>query len=243
MSEIYCPTPEDFEKAESVMTNDQKEMSNERKEKENRLSTIRKEIDYTGDRLGYPIDEGIKETVVFLKALGIPTTSSCEGHSDNGLPWPWVEIAAENEPEERWENQSSIFEAIGQKYNMSVEDVKSPDMDTLNIWQEAMITSSKNPETASYKEWTEKNKVLHDKIVRLVNDFYHEKDINLKTKIRVEDFRNHFRIYSADEEISTKIIRDELSKDEREKLNLEIPNKQTEMKEFTKFLEKKYWEG
>lgn len=214
------------------------------KDKEENLNAIKDEVDIVGDRLGYPIDEGIKETVVFLKALGISTTGSCEGHTDSGLPWPWVGIAAANEPEERWENQNSIFEKIAQKYNIRGEDVKNPNMDTMDAWQEAMIAASKNPETADYKNWGEKNKALHNKTVDLLREFYEKENRDSKTKISVGDFHGgNFRISSADAKTTLRIMRDELSKDEKEKLNLEIPSRQAEMKEFTEFLERKYWES
>lgn len=38
------------------------------------------------------IDEKIKELVVALNRLGIPTTGSCEGHADYGSPAPWIKI-------------------------------------------------------------------------------------------------------------------------------------------------------
>jgi hypothetical protein len=44
------------------------------------------------DRIGMPIDEGIFETVVALNALDIPTSMSCEGHLDHGLPYPWIDV-------------------------------------------------------------------------------------------------------------------------------------------------------
>lgn len=44
------------------------------------------------DRLGKPIDAGIFDTVVALNMLGIPTSMSCEGHLDRGLPHPWIDV-------------------------------------------------------------------------------------------------------------------------------------------------------
>lgn len=44
------------------------------------------------DKLGKPIDAGIFDTVMALNVLGVPTTMSCEGHLDHGLPYPWVDI-------------------------------------------------------------------------------------------------------------------------------------------------------
>jgi hypothetical protein len=41
------------------------------------------------------IDEGILETVVAFSAPDIPTSMSCEGHLDHGLPYPWIDIESE----------------------------------------------------------------------------------------------------------------------------------------------------
>lgn len=44
------------------------------------------------DRLGCPIDEGILEMVVALNLLGFQTCQSCEGHLDEGHPYPWIDF-------------------------------------------------------------------------------------------------------------------------------------------------------
>lgn len=72
-----------------------------KKDKELQLQKIRAEVDEVVDGLGQPIDEGIKETVVYLNALGVETSASCEGHlkkldGQNGIPAPWVEIYPES---------------------------------------------------------------------------------------------------------------------------------------------------
>jgi hypothetical protein len=46
------------------------------------------------DRLGKKIDAGILETVVVFNMLGITTFASCEGHTDWGLPYPWIDVEA-----------------------------------------------------------------------------------------------------------------------------------------------------
>lgn len=48
------------------------------------------DVDTWGDGLGYPLDEGIKETVIVLNLLGFETAQSCEGHQNWGQPFPWV---------------------------------------------------------------------------------------------------------------------------------------------------------
>jgi len=48
----------------------------------------------------YPVDPGIKETVIALNVLDIPTAMSCEGHL-HGPFAPWVNIAAADFYEKR----------------------------------------------------------------------------------------------------------------------------------------------
>ncbi len=62
-------------------------------EKIGRLEEIRRDVNRTVNGLGMPIDKGIRETIVFLWALGFKTSGSCEGHLDRGLPHPWVDFS------------------------------------------------------------------------------------------------------------------------------------------------------
>ncbi len=50
------------------------------------------------DGLGVPVDDGIRDTVIALRLLGIETVFSCEGHLDYGFPCPWVDVAARDAP-------------------------------------------------------------------------------------------------------------------------------------------------
>lgn len=53
---------------------------------------LSEKFSHVTDKIGMPIDGGIFETVVALNVLDIPTSMSCEGHLDHGLPYPWVDI-------------------------------------------------------------------------------------------------------------------------------------------------------
>lgn len=57
------------------------------------IKDIREDVNRTVDGLGRPIDKGIRETIVFLWALGFRTSASCEGHLDHGFPYPWVDFS------------------------------------------------------------------------------------------------------------------------------------------------------
>lgn len=56
------------------------------------MPDVQKRIDELADKLGMPVDEGIKSTVAALWLWDFPTTGSCEGHLDRGLAFPWVDI-------------------------------------------------------------------------------------------------------------------------------------------------------
>lgn len=50
-----------------------------------------KQADLIADKLGMPIDEGIKELLIGLWVQQIPTNSSCAGHEDRGV-FPYIHI-------------------------------------------------------------------------------------------------------------------------------------------------------
>lgn len=52
------------------------------------------------DNQGTPIDENIKHAITMFMSLGLKTSGSCEGHSDHGLSYPWIDFDAEDLPEE-----------------------------------------------------------------------------------------------------------------------------------------------
>jgi len=56
------------------------------------LEEVRKEVERIRDKMGMPIDPKIKELVIGLRRWRIETLGSCEGHLEEGLPYPWVDI-------------------------------------------------------------------------------------------------------------------------------------------------------
>lgn len=51
-----------------------------------------REVAELTDGLNHPVDGGIRPLVTALRALGLPTIGSCEGHVDHGYPFPWVQF-------------------------------------------------------------------------------------------------------------------------------------------------------
>jgi len=74
--------------------------------KEMLWQTTVEKVNHITDRVGMPIDAGIKDTVVTLMVHGFPTSQSCEGHPEqHDLSYPWVEIYTP-EPN-NWKNDES----------------------------------------------------------------------------------------------------------------------------------------
>ena len=78
------------------------------------LKQIKKGVDLIKDKLGKPVEEGIKELIIGLHYCGIETESSCEGHhKDRGLPYPWVKISDFSEKLAKvvgWQNRPKLLD-------------------------------------------------------------------------------------------------------------------------------------
>ena len=83
-----------FEKPQMEIVPDAS-VEQEKSKKEIVWKQKQQEIDEIVDLNGKGIDEGIKETVVAFNINELPTSNSCEGHIDHGLPYPFVEVEAE----------------------------------------------------------------------------------------------------------------------------------------------------
>lgn len=90
------------------------------KSTEERIAEIRFNVDKATDKLGTPIDEGIKDTVIYLNALGLKTSQSCEGHllDEDGheLPRsPFVEIYPDEPERPDWVDDPELAVQMKQK--------------------------------------------------------------------------------------------------------------------------------
>ena len=48
------------------------------------------------DALDHPVDEKIRKLLAALITFGVRTTASCEGHMDQGHPYPWIHVVPED---------------------------------------------------------------------------------------------------------------------------------------------------
>ena len=110
-------------------------------QKQQVLADIASRLDATIDAFGQPIDQGIRSTVLYLQALGITTSQSCEGHRDHGRPWPWIRIEATGEPMFRFQNELEIYNQTSREFGVSVTDLQKglgADLARLTLWQRLM---------------------------------------------------------------------------------------------------------
>lgn len=63
------------------------------------FESVSKEVDSIVDGLSMHIDEGIKRGVIAMRMAGIATMASCEGHNDEGLPYPWILVDTSKKPD------------------------------------------------------------------------------------------------------------------------------------------------
>lgn len=213
-------------------------MSFEMPTKEILWENQRKEIENSADALGYKIDDKIKETVVAFNALGLSTSASCEGHLDHGISVPWIEVSAENEPEERFIGEKEIFQKVADKYSISFDDVKKG----INheAWAEALKESSENDETPEYKKWREETEKLKVKTSKFLEEFYQNREIKPNNRLGIyEGGEGEFRIHNSGEDY--KPVPDNLTEKQKKELSQRLVQYQGEMNNFTNFLRNKFF--
>jgi len=220
------------------------ENDTERKEKEEKLEKIRQDIEGWGDLNGMGIDEGIKETVIMCNALELPTSQSCEGHEERGLPAPWVDIEAENEPEPRFENEKETYEKIAKENNTTVEKIKKDYEPGGLYWKAQTEIATNNDETEEHKKWQKENIKLHKRVKGYLKEFYKDRSVKSDEKIKVDDHPSlGFRMHNGGENFDPVIEDDKKpTKEQIQKNKKNLKRYRAEMNEFSKFLENKYFE-
>ena len=85
-------------------------------------------VDLITDKLGEPVDDGIRHAVISFIMLGLSTSGSCEGHLDWGLPYPWVDVDALNSVDSKKENKrcqlimNSVLDQYSNNEYLYIED-------------------------------------------------------------------------------------------------------------------------
>ena len=201
------------------------------------LDKLRKKVDKITDALGMPVDEGIKEAVIMFNAVGLYTSASCEGHLDHGLPAPWIDVEAPNEPKERYVGEKEIFRKVARKYNLKVEELRRGY--NIEALEEAGREIVKNEETKEYKIWRKENQKLLKKAKKFLEEFYKNRKVEPDIKLEIEIFGNgSFRIHNGGKYY--KLVND-LSRKEKREVKKMLKKFREEMNAFTEFLKNKFF--
>lgn len=202
-------------------------------EREQTWQAKKEEIEQVTDRLGFPIEPHIKNTVVGLNLFGLNTVQSCEGHSDRGIGAPWVEIAAPNEPEWRFIGQMEIFEQIAEKYGVSIEAVLHADNE--EAWQEAwqLTTQKTSTTTPDYEAWEEKTRRSRERAGILIEEYYKDRKIEAPVAL----FLDGDRIHNGG---SDYMLVKEMDDEQRSGLPERLVTYQSETESFSSFLMGRY---
>lgn len=149
-------------KAEEKETEEEQKEKAQKSQKEIEWEKKRKEVDSWRDKLNHPVDEKIKETVVAFNLSGLPTTGSCEGHTDDGMPAPWIDVEAPEKPAERFfkkTDDEKIFQKLADEYNIPQKEREA----YLKAFRESEKKGGPTPE---FKRWRQKTKSLFKELSR-----------------------------------------------------------------------------
>lgn len=215
-----------------------------RKLREKKLEEIRNEIEQVTDTTGRGIDQGIKETVVAFNVNEISTSQSCEGHTEvegGHRPLPWVEVAASDEPDERFVGEAEAFVKTANENSVSLEELKKghPEEVYWKLRQEVC----QNPLTPEYQAWEKKNIALHGKVTKLLDEFYKDRNTEAGIRLQVDEINGDSFEISSEPEALNKFLNNELTDEEKNSLLNKLPKRQEEMKTFTEFLKKRFLEN
>jgi hypothetical protein len=178
-----------------------------------RWDEIAEKFSHVTDRIGMPIDPGIFETVVALNALDIPTSMSCEGHLDHGLPYPWVALGLTvlsnwNDPPEIAHMKETIRELQVQIAKNTTPEMKQMEQEAKRVRLEERF-----------------------KLFRMLSEFYQGRAVSFDRIITFDNGR--IQSQGADYLLL-------LSEDERAKKMNEYAD---EMRDFTDFLKSIYFDS
>ena len=119
----------------------------ELRDRHSQWTAERNRVDRLVDGRGHPIDEGIKESVVGLRILGLKTSGSCEGHPDWGMQTPWIDF------------ETSVNDEMRAKWRKSRQEHNQDDLLRLLREIKGLVA----------KDW--------NKVVPLLDEFYRERAV------------------------------------------------------------------
>lgn len=193
------------------------------------------EVDSWTDGLGYPIDQGIKDTVIVLNILGFTTCQSCEGHLDHGDANPWIDFKLDQPEVLALQNQVSEFVRVELTEQFQALKMKYPhlSLDEILQTQEGEYLKPKYERflylLSLYQQEAKKKLAL---LFELLDKFYqiHDSSEDEKLFLQIEGI---IRLSSHGWKLQAH--RSENERETKLKLYLE------EMKAFTNFLKERFF--
>lgn len=217
-----------------MIKNESQPDQNELLEKQTLWDKTLEQLECVSDRLGKPIDAGIKETIVAFMVNKFPTYGSCEGHVEERFGKmrklrPYIAIGIQ-EPKERFVGEQEIKNKIATEHGIAVEKLDENDPVAKPYW--IYIAKHDVPETPEYLAVRAKNEALQKSILDILESFYqnHRVSGELKFKIQRIGPAGHFHLTVGKENPKEVAVADV------EKLRQELLAEQERVREFTQFL-------
>ncbi len=133
-----------------------------------------KEVDNWTDRMNLKVDKNIKDTVIVLNLLNIPTVQSCEGHLKWGLPYPWIEIETDTP-----QVLELIQQAQGIESQIEEEERLLKEQFPLLNWNKILMNKEAEKLRGFYQQrleiFDEVDRIKHERLATLydlLNKFY-----------------------------------------------------------------------
>lgn len=197
-----------------------------------------KGLNRVSDRLGKPIDPGIKETVTAFMVNEFPTCGSCEGHVEERFGKtvklsPYIEIEIEM-PSQRFVGEMEIKSKIASKYGIKPEEIDENDAADKEFWD--YIHQYDVPETPEFVTARQSNGKFEKLVAQLLEEFYLGRQTNQR-KLNIYKIgpTGQFRVTS-----STKSY-EEINKENIEMCQKELSEEQLEITDFGRFLKERYF--
>lgn len=218
------------------------EVSLEHEKKQQQWEAIARQVEATTDRLGYPVDGGIKETVVACNALGLTTIGSCEGHIREGkLENPYISFSAPNAPPYRYNGQEEAFAEVARKRGVPLDRIKYGE--DLDAYFEALSLAAKNGESEKFLLWRAQGESVAQKTGAYLKEFYKERAAPRRVRLYLRESGGS-GIWELDSVLRVELRKILMGEDNRPlgvKENLLVARQQ-EMKDFTRFLKEKFFD-
>lgn len=208
-----------------------------RKEREQIWQGVSDLVDNCRDKLGYPIESGIKPVVIGLNAHGINTTMSCEGHTDRGRIYPWVDVGF-SDPSELFVGEFRLKQPLVERFGVDIEELDEAAKNNPELAKELRRIDEELNEAALTPECEEARRKKREHIVKtqaLLDEFYNARKVSEEIKLHMDQRSLH----SGPND----------NKEFRDKRQLfvslmarRLPEYQTEMTTFAEFLKQKFFQ-